>query len=122
MEERHKREVYRSKGLNIGSLIVGILVLISFIRRDDYLIRSVRNEKMFFVRYYLFIGADINHRDDAGKTPLIISVENDSVKIAEFLIEQGADVNAEDDLGQSAPEIAEIWNDPEMMNLFDEGA
>jgi ankyrin repeat protein len=41
----------------------------------------------------LAAGADINARDNAGRTPLITAIVDKKVSFARFLIEKGADVN-----------------------------
>ncbi len=46
-------------------------------------------------------GADVNAKDNLGKTPLHYSVEERDLDCLNFLIENGADVNAKDHLGKT---------------------
>jgi RNA polymerase sigma factor (sigma-70 family) len=41
-------------------------------------------------------GADVNARDDVGRTPLHFAAEQGRLEVAQFLLSKGADVNAED--------------------------
>ena len=46
-------------------------------------------------------GADPNHKDDQGKTPLYSAVINDQPKICEVLLDNGADPNHKDNQGKT---------------------
>lgn len=50
----------------------------------------------------LFLGADVNEINNAGKSALLIALEDGKFDIAEYLIKHGGDVNTVDHLGQSA--------------------
>ena len=54
------------------------------------------------VRKQIALGADVNAKDEHGKSLLMYAATNLSAQMLEFLIEQGADVNAKDDKGQTA--------------------
>ncbi len=47
-------------------------------------------------------GIQLDHRDAAGQTPLMIAIDYKRARIAKLLIEAGADVNAKDMSGQTA--------------------
>jgi ankyrin repeat protein len=46
-------------------------------------------------------GADINAKDDEGKTALMFALESKNQYIAEYLLEQGADVSIKDNAGNT---------------------
>jgi hypothetical protein len=49
------------------------------------------------VRELLQAGADVNSRDNAGSTPLMLAASGGNVEAMRLLLEAGADVNAQDD-------------------------
>ncbi|MGL5832787.1 MAG: ankyrin repeat domain-containing protein [Waterburya sp.] len=51
------------------------------------------------VKFLLVNGADVNHRDVYGNTPLLISSFSGQEEITLYLIEAGADISASDQLG-----------------------
>lgn len=69
---------------------------------------SINKINVFFCK-----GADIEIRDKAGKTSLLIALYECNNNIAEYLIKHGSDVNATDSLGHSALFIA--------INTLDKG-
>ncbi len=54
------------------------------------------------VRELIARGADLEVRDERGRTPLVAATKNRAVDAARALIDAGADVNAKDDLQDSA--------------------
>ena len=51
-------------------------------------------------------GADVNARDEYGKTPLHLAVDRGGIDIVALLIAKGADVNAQDKLGNTPLHVA----------------
>jgi len=47
-------------------------------------------------------GADLEHRDRDGRTPLVAATKADRVQVARLLLEAGADPDAKDDMQDSA--------------------
>lgn len=71
------------------------------------------------VRRLLQRGADVEARDETGRTPLVAAAYGNHLEAAEPLVEAGADVNARDDTVQSAYLIStsEVGDDPRLLNL-----
>lgn len=66
------------------------------------LMRAVVKNSTNDVRHLLALpGVDLEARDFAGRTALLLAVANQAYDIAEFLIRAGADVNACDDRNQT---------------------
>lgn len=59
------------------------------------------------VDFLLKAGADLDHRDDDGKPPLILAIENDDRLMTKLLVSRGADVNAADAEGRRPLTVAE---------------
>ena len=71
-------------------------------REDSLLLTGARSQQLSIVRASLNQGADVNARDELGRTPLMWSAFHGSVTILEILIARGADVNAQDKMGRTA--------------------
>ena len=54
------------------------------------------------VREQIALGADVNAKNEHGKSLLMFAATDLSAQMLEFLIVQGADVNAKDDKGKTA--------------------
>lgn len=57
------------------------------------------------VRFLKQRGADIDVRDPAGNTPLLIAAEHGNHRLIHHLLEYGADVNARNNAGESALDL-----------------
>ncbi len=70
--------------------------------------------------YLVDQGADLELRDDLGRTPLLRAIESKdepfSRRAAKLLVERGADVSAKDSAGHTA--LAKASGDAEMMQLL----
>lgn len=62
--------------------------------------------RLDMVRILLSAGADINHRDWYGKTPLMLACESGKPMVAEYLLNMGADPTAKDRRGCTARSYA----------------
>ncbi len=60
---------------------------------NEKLMEAIRQENKREVKRLLKAGADINHIDHRGMTPLICAVTNDGLDMAELLLKHGADPN-----------------------------
>ena len=68
-------------------------------------------------------GADINAKDDEGRTALMESVNGYKAEIIQYLVEHGADVNAADNRGCTSLMRAAYIGYPELVKyLLDHGA
>ena len=70
------------------------------------------------VKALLDQGIDVDIKDKAGMTPLLLAISNKHNEVAKFLIERGADVNAGNRQG-IVPLYRALWNqDLEMVKLL----
>ena len=68
-------------------------------------------------------GADVDCKDNQGKTALIYAVENENVELIDTLIEVGADINSQDESGKTAMHYASKNDNVEtVQRLFKAGA
>jgi ankyrin repeat protein len=75
------------------------------------------------VEFLLANGANINHLDSSGKTPLILAITNNQRLLTKRLITHGADVNRSGSSGQSPLEVAtEVGNQDIIRMLKRNGA
>jgi ankyrin repeat protein len=70
------------------------------------------------VRELLHRGADVNVRDQDGRTPLFSAVLGGSVGLLGLLLESGADVNARDNDGWTALHFAAQEYEPEITRIL----
>lgn len=66
------------------------------------LLRSAEYGDLSSVRQALAAGADVNFRNDEGRSALIMASMSGSLNIVEFLLTRGADVSAKDHSGWTA--------------------
>lgn len=72
------------------------------------------------IRSFIRGGADVNAKDELGRTPLYFAGSKD---VVEFLIANGADVNAKDPVGQTPLHFAARRGDKDVAELLiDKGA
>jgi ankyrin repeat protein len=74
---------------------------------DATLRKAAQDGEMTAVKELLEKGANVNARDEAGKTALLwVAPARDNPEMAKLLIDRGADVNAKDNAGETALMIA----------------
>ncbi len=92
-------------------------------RDDQRLITGARAKIMPVVTSALKAGADIEARDEIGRTALIWSAFQDHAPMLAYLIDQGADVNALDQRGRTPLIWAAIaGRDASVDTLLENGA
>lgn len=73
------------------------------------------------VRVLLRSGADVNGRNDAGQTPLMVAAEHGEVECVRLLLEAGADRSLKDKRGRIALDFAnanlKVWRKPRFRFL-----
>ncbi|EAY10973.1 ankyrin repeat protein, putative [Trichomonas vaginalis G3] len=70
------------------------------------------------LEYFLSHGANINEKDENGRTALHIAAIYNSKETAELLISHGANINEKDENGRTALHIAAIYNSKETAELL----
>jgi ankyrin repeat protein len=65
-----------------------------------------KDDQLTIVDKLITSGANINHQDEYGKTPLILATESNSPKIVNILLLSGADINIQDRNNETALDIA----------------
>ncbi|WP_425578094.1 ankyrin repeat domain-containing protein [Streptomyces albiaxialis] len=69
---------------------------------DDALLRAAEDGDAEGVRKAVKAGADLETRDDKGRTPLLLASLGDHVEAARVLVREGADPDAQDERRDSA--------------------
>uniref|UniRef100_A0A8C1ZKA8 Fibronectin type III and ankyrin repeat domains 1 n=1 Tax=Cyprinus carpio TaxID=7962 RepID=A0A8C1ZKA8_CYPCA len=64
-------------------------------------------------------GADVNVRDKAGKTPLMVAVLNNHVELVKLLLDSGADHHMKNEYGAGAADMAKAFGRQSIINLLD---
>ena len=84
-------------------IIISVLLLLVFLREPKppkiSLHQAAKDGNTEAVKLDLADGADVNAKDDKGRTPLHNVAEEGHKEIAELFIAAGADVNAKNNLG-----------------------
>lgn len=91
---------------------------------DAALRQAAQDGQMTVVKDLIDKGADVNARDEAGRTALLwVAPARDNPEMAKFLITKGADVNAKDNAGETALMIAASQSNPGIVTaLLEAGA
>ncbi|WP_415949675.1 ankyrin repeat domain-containing protein [Streptomyces sp. KLOTTS4A1] len=85
---------------------------------DRDLLTAVLSDDAAAVRAALADGADVEHRDEHRRTPLLIAAADDCVAAAEALVAAGADPNAQDDRSDSPWLVTGVTGSVRMMRVL----
>ncbi|MBC9718716.1 ankyrin repeat domain-containing protein [Streptomyces sp. TRM66268-LWL] len=85
---------------------------------DQALLAAVLSDDPAAVRAALTDGADIERRDEHGRTPLLIAAADDCVAAAEALVAAGADPNAQDERSDSPWLVTGVTGSVRMMRAL----
>ncbi|MDX6446974.1 MAG: Notch 1 [Blastocatellia bacterium] len=86
---------------------------------DAALRQAAQDGQMTAVKELLAKGANVNARDEAGRTPLLwVAPARDNPEMVKFLIAKGADVNAKDNEGETALMIAASQSNPGIVTVL----
>ena len=91
---------------------------------DAALRKAAQDGEMTAVKELLEKGANVNARDEAGRTALLwVAPAKDNPEMVKFLIAKGAEVNAADNAGETALMIAAGQSNPGILTaLLEAGA
>ena len=70
------------------------------------------------VKYIIKVGADINAKDNAGRTALYMASWKGHEQMAKILLDAGADVNAKDNIGWTALMWASSYGHKDIVTLL----
>jgi hypothetical protein len=87
------------------------------------LIGWTRHKKVPEIKHALANGADVNIKDVAGNTPLIVACQNGHSSLCQYLVEQGANLNAANRKGNTALHYCFAFGFEDIANyLISQGA
>lgn len=85
---------------------------------DNKLIEAVEEGNITKISRLIKKGANIETKDQSGRTPLIIASTHNEKFIIDLFLKEGADINATDIHGNTALIISTIANNTESVNLL----
>ena len=106
------------------SILVSIVAAVLLVgcgnpEADRALLDAVKGGNIEAVKQHLAAGADVNAKDDDGRTTLLHAAYQGNNEIAELLLANGADVNAKNDVGDTPLDYwAEMNTEGETADLL----
>ena len=86
-----------------------------------YSVSTYHNPNIEMVKYLLEKGANVNHKNNAGVTPIHYAMGNKTDNnIIKLLLDYGADVYAINDIGGTVENYGIIWENEEGMDIIRE--
>ena len=70
-------------------------------RQNSDLLSAVENGALDDVKKLLDCGADVNAKNELGRTPVHLAVHRGDLKLVQLLAQRGGDVNAKDNEGRT---------------------
>ena len=86
--------------------------------KDNYLFDAISLDDPDKVERAINNGADINHANSAGDTPLYVASEMGYVEVVRILLENGADINKAESNGQTPLMIAVEYGHFELVEVL----
>ena len=108
--------------LALGGLLLGLTFAQtppsqSELNRYSGLFGAVADGDVTVVKKLIAAGADLETRDESGRTPLLVAAHFSNVEVTRVLLEAGAEPNAMDVQKYDLITIAAVKNDVEMIRL-----
>ena len=72
------------------------------------------------VEFLVRSGADIETRDDDGRTPLLNAAANGHLKVVKFLVDHGADTGVRDKVGRTPLSLAAYYEELKVVKFLGE--
>ncbi|XP_023311977.1 uncharacterized protein LOC111692293 [Anoplophora glabripennis] len=102
-----------------ASIEQGIDVDYKFENGETLIFAAARGRQLHVIEYLVEKGANINSKDDRGRTALhLVSEKSCGVSTGKLLIELGIDVNTKDNSGETALHLAASGHDLDMIKLL----
>jgi len=98
--------------------IIKSLVKFSKKELEQQLFKSCVRNEISKISLLLKHGVNVNCRDNAKRTPLIISALIGKEDLCKLLIQNGAFINAKDNKGESPLKKATIWQSDDVIELL----
>lgn len=85
---------------------------------DKKLIENVKNKDIEAIKSSILIGADVNAKDENGKTSLMIACEKSNYELAELFLKEYAKIDLKDNLGRTALHYACVQSNLRIVSLI----
>ena len=85
---------------------------------SENMVEGIRNGQVAIVHAYIERGADVNHVDKSGGTPLHWAAARGLGEIVELLIRHGADPSCKDRDGEMPRDIAKLKKRDDILDLL----
>jgi len=113
-----KGEKEMKKNIALISILFILFICSSVSFGEESLHQVVIQGNEMSAKTLLTAGAEVDTRDEIGKTPLIIAAEKGNLPIVQLLIQYGADVNAQNNLQWTALMFASGFGHTAIVKLL----